>query len=142
LNIKDLKIEPEEFRQLFTSPIPFGQEIGFYLDESTNQRIRSLWSEGIAVITVDQDGRKGLRSDIRVLARARELGFILVTTDTHFRSIHDLVLATENASHAGIILIKSREARENPSIVIERIIQLAKSVELRANALENELLML
>jgi predicted nuclease of predicted toxin-antitoxin system len=140
LNIEDLQIDPEEFQQLFTGQIPFGQEISFYLDESTNQRIKSLWSEGLAVMTVDQDGQKGQQSDIRVLARARQLGSVLITTDMHFKSIHDLIQLTETTTHAGIVLIKSTEAKENPSFVIKHIIQLAESAGFLANALENTLL--
>ena len=142
MNLEDLQIDPEEFRRLFTGEIQYPKEISLYLDESSSHRAKSLWSEGITVTTVEEQGQKGQPSDFRVLAHARKLGCILITRDKHFIHINDIIQNDENASHAGIILVKSKQARNDPFVVIEFVINFAASVDYSPDALENIIVIL
>jgi hypothetical protein len=72
--------------------------ISLYLDENLSPRIaKQLRQRGIAVVTTQEIGKRG-DSDKSHLARATEMGCVLVTSDTDF-----LRMAAEGADHTGIV---------------------------------------
>lgn len=72
--------------------------ISLYLDENLTHKIAlQLRQKGIDVVTVYDLGLGG-DTDANHLARATELGRVLVTADTDF-----LRLAAEGVEHAGIV---------------------------------------
>jgi hypothetical protein len=102
---------PDPIAGLFGAPIPFGEHIRFYLDENIDQRIvEPLRAHGANITTVEEQTMKGERDDVLILARATELGCVLVTSDSDFFVINGRInelWLTEETSHAGIIFVSS-----------------------------------
>jgi predicted nuclease of predicted toxin-antitoxin system len=141
LNPANHNITDGELLEFFEGPVPYGSGLGFYLDESVSQRVAVglVKNYGIDITRVEEEGQKAEPSDILILARAREMGRILVTVDRHFRSIHNRVMRVKGTNHAGIIWIRSREARQDPAVVRKFIIELAEVSFDRPDVLENRL---
>ena len=56
--------------------------VTFYTDENVDGAvIKGLRRKGIDVLTIQEDGRIGLKPDSRVLDRATELGRVLISQD-------------------------------------------------------------
>jgi predicted nuclease of predicted toxin-antitoxin system len=140
MNPDDRSITDEELSELFSGDIKYPGEICFYLDENADQHLRSLWREGIGIITVQQQDQKTETSDIKILLRARELGCILITQDKHFKKIHERLAAIEKTRHTGIILLRIFPPRRPLYEVIVILIELAKATQYRPDILQNKLI--
>jgi hypothetical protein len=114
----------------FRGPIPYSGAMGYYFDENAARWLRE---RGIPVTTVEQQKSA---PDINILARARALGLVLVTSDVDFEALHRQVLDGEGCTHAGIILVRPGISA---GLLAERLGRLAENVEGMADVLENNL---
>jgi hypothetical protein len=139
------KVSRDELVEMFTGDVLYRSEMAFYLDENVDQRIvQPLRDRGIRVTSVQAQGQMG-ETDVRVLARARKLGCVLVTWDNHFEGLHDLIVGlheTHGTAHAGIILVKSRRAGQSPVSVADALARLVEKYEGFADVLKNDILTL
>ncbi len=87
------------------------RRIIFYFDESTNRHLLTpLRKAGITVRTPDEFGLLGEKDDSMQLAKAAELGCVLITSDHDFGVINKRWLE-EGKHHSGIILIEGARSR-------------------------------
>lgn len=112
MNDTDRALSIETLHQLFGGAIPYGRALGFYLDESIDVLVADqLRAEAIPAANVFECDQCGEPSDLRVLAKAREQGRILVTSTARFESVHEHVISFDALTHAGIVLVRSRTVR-------------------------------
>jgi len=120
----------------FRGPTSYGRAMGFYFDENVDQNAaRRLRRRGVLVATVEQQGQKSA-PDTLILARARALGLVLVTSDVDFEALHQEVLDGEGCTHPGIILVRPGISA---GLLAERLERLTEKVEGMADVLENNL---
>lgn len=97
------------------------ERIGYYLDENIDQDIvEPLRSYGITVVSTEDVSMKGEKDDVLQLAKAAELGCVLLTHDRDFVEINEVIndlWLTEGTTHAGIIYIE--RGRTNDRVVSE-----------------------
>lgn len=100
-------LSTEQIIALFTRPILLGDRIQYFLDENMDQRlVRELRDQDITVIRVEDQDIKGERNDTLILARATELGCVLVTCDRDIFAVSarlDELRPSADTHHAGII---------------------------------------
>lgn len=112
MNASDRAIPIEELQQLFGGSIPYRRALGFYLDESIDVLVvEQLRAEAIPATNVFEHMQLGESSDLRVLAKARELGRVLVTGSARFEAIHEHLTSFDGLTHAGIVMVRSRAVR-------------------------------
>jgi hypothetical protein len=106
MNAEDKAITDAQLAQMFTGDIPYGVDVMFYLDENISQEIaESLQARGVLVTDVYAEGQVSERVDTLVLARAREMGCILVSADRDFEEICQRITGIGGLSHAGVIMV-------------------------------------
>lgn len=100
----------KEIISLFGGSLLLGAKIQLFLDENIDQDIVDpLRLYGITVVTTEEAGMKGERNDVLQLAKATELGCVLLTHDRDFIEINEAVndlWLIEGTTHAGIIYIE------------------------------------
>lgn len=118
MNKEDQNVTDEQVKEWFSKPLPDEDRIAFFLDEHISMRVYDALSEAdIPVTTVDLEGLSGEKSDFRVLARATELGMVLVAADRDFREIHNRIVSIDGASHAGIIHVINKRTQQRPELL-------------------------
>jgi hypothetical protein len=128
LNPADQAITDDELREMFSGDIPYRAGLRFYADESVDQRvIIRLRAAGVTITDVYIEAQDGEKADTRLLAKARELGAVMLTGDQGFEIISDRITDLK-LSHAGIVLI-TRPLLQNPNELISRIIRLDTKFE-------------
>ena len=94
----------------------------FYLDENVNsQVVNSLRNHDIVVITAAEQGLLGEKDDRVHLAKATELGCVLITFDRDFGKINKDWLA-QGKSHSGIIFFDGTRRRP-PGEIVRKLIE-------------------
>jgi len=81
---------------------------GYYLDANIDQHVAEVLRESNIRLTDAYEQEQGDEvSDIRLLAKARQLGCIMVTQDLDFREIDSRIRSIGGLSHTGILLVTS-----------------------------------
>ena len=99
-----------------------GGAVKFYFDENVNtQIVDSLRDRGITVIIAAEQGLLGEKDDSVHLAKATELGCVLITFDRDLGKINKDWLA-QGRRHAGIIFFDGTRRRP-PGELIRKLIE-------------------
>jgi predicted nuclease of predicted toxin-antitoxin system len=106
MNPADRAITDAELITMFSGDIP--DTTGYYLDANIDQQVAELLRQSTIRLTDAYDQQQAAeRSDIRVLARARQIGCIMVTKDLDFVEIDSRIGAIDELSHLGVLLVTS-----------------------------------
>lgn len=98
-----------------------GEVLKFYFDENTNRdMVVPLRKAGITVRTPDEFGMLGEKDDSLQLAKAVELGCVLVTGDEDLGKINKRWLQ-EGKHHSGIVFIEGARTR-SPGTLAKKLI--------------------
>lgn len=140
-NPADRLFSDDDLREMFGNAIQYGKEMGFVFDASVDQTVMSGLRKnyGINIILPQEIGIQDEASDFRVLLAATERGCILVAVNSHFRSIFKRLEEVEGAHHAGLIWVKSEEAKRNPQKVRAVILKIFEAYYDQPDFLENKL---
>lgn len=106
MNAADRATTDDELKEMFGRPIRHRDMPGLYLDASVNMLVTELLSAQDVLFTdAYTQGQGQEKSDFRIVARASELGLILVTYDRDFREIHERITSIGGLQHAGIMIV-------------------------------------
>jgi predicted nuclease of predicted toxin-antitoxin system len=130
MNRADQAISIQQLTPLFTGDIRFRAGMACYQDENVALTLQSLLRSGqMRATSVYEQGQVGEQADTLILAKARELGCILITTDLGFIDIHERILSIPGLTHAGIILVTSQACKESPEQLAETLLRLNAKFE-------------
>ncbi|MCI0352371.1 MAG: DUF5615 family PIN-like protein, partial [Acidobacteriales bacterium] len=100
MNNTDRAIPIEVLQQLFGGAIPYRPTLAFYLDESIDVLVaEQLRAEAVPAATVYEHQQVGEASDLRILAKARALGSVLITSSVRYESVHEHVMSFDGLTH-------------------------------------------
>jgi hypothetical protein len=140
MNEIDRAMPIEVLQAMFGGSVPYGAALSFYLDESIDTLISDLLhAEAIPASSVYEHHQLGEASDMRVLAKSRELGSIFVTTISRFEAVHHHLISINGLVHPGIVLVRSRAVRQPRGHLAALLGHLADRFEGFPDCLENGL---
>ncbi len=127
---KDIVMEHDDIVSLFGGTKELLDRIQYYLDENVDQRIIGpLRKKGITVHTPQEQSMRTEVNDTLQLAKATELGCVLVTADQDFMAINEAIndLWVEHGTvHAGIVFVSGPRS---PGVLIAQLEQIVRERE-------------